>query len=70
MLEKKYPNIADWIDRHGSIELGQNDYSDSMVRVLDAGGTVWESEEDYNSLDDLFNALEAELAELIKERDD
>ncbi|MFZ2727432.1 MAG: hypothetical protein WAX77_14350 [Methylococcaceae bacterium] len=70
MLEKKYPNIADWIDRHGSIELGQNDYSDSMVRVLDEGGTVWESEEDYNSLDDLFNALEAELAEFIKERDD
>ena len=38
-----------------------------MVRVLDEGGMVWESGKQYKSLDALFNELEKELVEKIKE---
>jgi hypothetical protein len=66
-LDTKYPNISKWITNYGWIELGEDDYSDSMVRVLNEGGMVWESEESYNSLDALFNDLEKKLAEKIEE---
>ena len=67
MLEDKYPNIADWINGYGWIELGQNDYSRSIIRVLDEGGMVWESNKKYKSLDELFDALEKKLSEKIDE---
>jgi hypothetical protein len=67
MLDEKYPNIADWINGYGWIELGQNDYSRSMIRILDDGGMVWESNKKYKSLDELFSALEKELGEKIEE---
>jgi hypothetical protein len=67
MLEDKYPNIADWINGYGWIELGQNDDSRSMIRVLDEGGMVWESSKKYKSLDELFDALEKKLSEKIDE---
>jgi len=66
-LDEKYPNIADWIHGYGWIELGENDYSRSMIRVLDEGGMIWESSKKYKSLDELFDALEEELAAKIDE---
>ena len=66
-LQESYPAIADWIDRYGWIELGQDDCRPSMIRVLDLGGLVWESKKKYRGLDDLFNALEKELAKRINE---
>lgn len=66
-LEETYPAIAEWIDRYGWIELGQDDYSESMVRVLDPGGLVWESKKKYRNLDELFEALEKEIVKQINE---
>src|SRR4051812_37993599 len=34
-----YPNIARWV-KDGWIEIGRNDYSTSMIRVLDEGGMI------------------------------
>ena len=66
-FDTKYPNITNWIENYGWIELGQDDYNSSMVRVLDEGGMMWEGKEQYKNLDELFNALEKKLVEKIKE---
>ena len=62
-LEEAYPNIARWVTTYGWIEIGQDDYSSSFVRVLDEGGIVWEGSDDYETLDKAMQALEAGLAE-------
>ncbi len=66
-LQESYPAIAEWIDRCGWIELGQDDCRPSTIRVLDPGGMIWESTKKYRSLDDLFDSLERELAKHISE---
>ena len=62
-----YPNIAKWTDSYGWIEIGQDDYSKSFIRVLDEGGMVWESKPKYKSLDDALNDLEVALIKIIDE---
>jgi len=62
-FEKSYPNIANWVNSHGWIELGQDEYSSSLVRALDEGGMVWEGSAHYGTLDEAFDALETALAE-------
>ena len=64
---KAYPNIAHWIDVQGYIEIGQDEYSRSLVRCLDPGGMVWESTDEHKSIDEALQALEEALEELIKE---
>jgi hypothetical protein len=54
-----YPNIAEWI------ELGQDDYSKSLIRALDEGGIRWESKAKYKSLDDALDELEIALEKII-----
>lgn len=48
-FDEQYPNIARWV-QDGWIEIGQDDYSRSFIRVLDIGGMVWESEETYKTV--------------------
>ena len=36
-FEESYPNIANWVKSHGWIELGQDEYSSSLVRALNEG---------------------------------
>jgi hypothetical protein len=62
-FEKSYPNITRWVTSQGWIELGQDEYSSSLVRALDEGGMVWEGTANYGTLDEAFDALEAALAE-------
>lgn len=65
-LEALYPHLARWImDQEGTIELGsdEDNPSDSMVRVFDNSGLLWESQNAYESLDDLFDDLESVLEE-------
>jgi hypothetical protein len=61
-FEANYPNITSWVISHGWIELGQDEYSSSLVRALDAGGMVWEGSTYYATLDEAFDALETALA--------
>jgi len=63
-LEHTYPHIAAWVDGGGWIELGQNEYSRSFVRILDIGGMLWEGTTRYRSLDALFQATEEALIHL------
>ena len=66
-LEETYPNIARWVEAYGWIEIGQDDYSPSFVRALDVGGMVWEGSDSYETLDEAMQALEAGLAEWMRQ---
>ena len=57
-----YPHIAEFIAGEGWIELGQDEYSPSLLRALDAGGLIWESSEGHKTLDQALLALEEKLA--------
>jgi len=63
-FETSYPMITSWVTTRGSIEIGQDDNSRSMVRVLDEGGMAWEGKTAYMTLDALFADLEANLSKL------
>ena len=55
-----YPNITTFIkDYEGWIEIGWNDYGQSFMRAVNAGGLVWEGELHYATMDDALQALEA-----------
>ncbi len=56
-----YPTIAEWVESYGWIEIGQDDYSRSMVRALNEGGTVWEGKTRYAAMDELWRDLEKAL---------
>lgn len=51
LFDEQYPNIALWV-QDGWIEIGQDDYSRSFVRVLDEGGMIWEGKESYPNVAD------------------
>ena len=61
LLALAYPNITHWIEEMGWIELGQDEYSKSLVRVLDEGGMVWESGKQHKTLADALNAAEVAI---------
>jgi hypothetical protein len=66
-FEESYPCVTKWIKKYGWIELGQDEYSSSLVRVLDGGGLIWEGKERYTSLDEALQALEAGLKQWMEE---
>jgi hypothetical protein len=67
-VEQTYPAIARWVASYGWIELGHDDGSRSVVRALDMGGMIWEGEPAYPTLDDALRALEAALAQWLREQ--
>jgi hypothetical protein len=63
---QQYPHLAWWVENHGWFELGSDEYSRSLLRILDEGGMCF----DYTasaSIDFALKAgeefLEDELAE-------
>jgi hypothetical protein len=66
-FSKLYPNIAHWVTTQGWIEIGQDEYSSSLVRALDEGGLVWESSDDHTTVDEALQALEEGLAVWMRE---
>ncbi|MCU0426965.1 MAG: KTSC domain-containing protein [Candidatus Kapabacteria bacterium] len=69
-FEDLYPAIAEWIDTCGWIELGANDMSRSMARVLDEGGMLWEGKNSYPSINALFDAVEEAVKKELGYDDD
>lgn len=68
-LEDAYPHVAAWVDGGGWIELGQNEYSRSFIRILDIGGMLWEGTTRYASLDALLGDAEEALVHLEEQGD-
>ncbi len=63
---ESYPTITRWVEEHGWIEIGADEYSTSLVRALDPGGMVWESNPEIDSIDEALNELEKELKKWFK----
>lgn len=61
-----YPNIAARV-QDGWVEIGRDEYSRSFVRALDIGGMVWEGAEEYASLEEALQALDAGIAARLEE---
>ena len=68
-FSKRYPHIAWWIDNHGWIEIGTDEYSDGLIRLLDEGGVCWE-DEDAPTIDEALQNAEAFLTKELPERFD
>ena len=62
----RYPHVARWV-RDGWIEVGHDDFDRSFVRALDVGGTVWEGEWSYPTLEDALIALDAGIGDYTSE---
>jgi hypothetical protein len=68
MFDQQYPHLAAWIlGGDAWIELGQDEMSHSMVRILDIGGLIWESDERYETVAQALAAAEKALAEWSEE---
>ncbi len=55
-FSKVFPYLHLYCELHGQMEIGQDEHSDSWVRLLDEGGT--QEEFDLDSLDDSLAAAE------------
>ena len=66
-FDELYPNISSWADGGGWIELGRDDYSRSLIRVLDIGGMLWEGKEAYPTIAAALDEAEACIAQWYEE---
>ncbi len=68
LLADVYPTIARWASGYGWVEFGIDGLDHPFVRALEEGGSVWEGEEQYRSLDEALMGLERGLASVMKEQ--
>lgn len=67
MFDEQYPTLANWIlSGRGWIELGQDDFSYSLVRILDIGGIRWQREKSYTTVAEAQADAEAALKRIQK----
>jgi hypothetical protein len=64
--ETSYPHVARWVRDCGWIEIGQDDFSRSMVRAMDIGGLIWEGKASYATLDAVLQDLDQARAAWFK----
>jgi hypothetical protein len=57
-FEQHYPHLAAWI-QDGWIEIGRTDYDSTFIRVLDEGGMIWSSDDDFATIDHALAAADA-----------
>ena len=65
-VEVAYPNVAEWVQGCGWIEIGDQDWQGFVVRALDAGGLIYEKE-GCRTLAEAMTALEKGLGKWMKE---
>lgn len=65
---KAYPTLSEWVRGGGWIEIGSDQNVSSFLRALDEGGMVWEGEDNYDTMDEAFQALEAGIAAWVTEQ--
>jgi hypothetical protein len=67
LFSQSYPSIARWIDEQGTIEMGSDEHSGSLVRALDEGGLLWESDTRTVSIDEALLTLDAVLEDWFEQ---
>lgn len=66
-MARLYPNIAEWVETRGWVELGSDMHCNSWVRCLDEGGDIWVSSKKHKTLDQALEALEAFLKKELEQ---
>jgi len=66
-FEERYPSIHRFVEEIGSIEIGQHEMISSFARAYDLGGTVYEGEDSYPSLEAALQDLEAGIKSYLNE---
>lgn len=66
-LASAYPTIARWASGYGWVEFGIDGLDRPSARAVDEGGTVWEGEGPYESLDQALDDMEEGLARFMEE---
>ena len=66
-FEEQYPTIHRFVEENGWIEIGRNEMISAFVRAYDLGGTVYEGEDSYPSLDAALQDLEAGIQTFLDE---
>jgi hypothetical protein len=66
-FEKKYPNLTNFVYHQGKIEIGYDYNRKSFVIAYDEGGTVYQGEDEYNTMDEAFADLENGITEYLEE---
>jgi hypothetical protein len=64
IFSKQYPHIAWWVDNNGWMILGNDEDSDSTLRLIDATGISWE-DEDSDSMDSALRKAEIFLTKSL-----
>jgi hypothetical protein len=65
-IEAAYPNIAEWVQGCGWIEIGGQDWQGFVVRALNEGGLIFE-EDNCHNLAEAMAALEKALGQWFRE---
>jgi hypothetical protein len=65
-VEADYPNVADWVHGCGWIEVGEQGWQGFVVRAMDEGGLIYESEE-CRTLAEALSALESGIRTWFEE---
>jgi hypothetical protein len=66
-LASAYPTIARWASGYGWVEFGIDGLDRPFARAVDEGGTVWEGEGQYETLDEALGDMEEGLARFMEE---
>lgn len=66
-FDELYPNIAWWAESGGWIEIGLEENTSSLVRVLDTGGTLWQSGDSYESVGAAMDEAEVFIGQWAEE---
>jgi hypothetical protein len=67
-FEGAYPHLSRWVTSYGWLEVGQAPYCPSCIRVLDEGGTIWESTPRYASVDEALREADEAVAQWMREQ--
>ena len=67
-LESKYPTLTRFVNEIGRVEIGQGNYMiAAFVVAYDEGGTIYEGQDSYSSLDAALQDLDAGIKERLDE---
>jgi hypothetical protein len=67
-FDETYPTLARWVQDGGWLEVGHVYWSQSLLRVLDEGGLVWEGGAISGTLAAAFAEAEAALTTWLREQ--
>lgn len=66
-FEARYPTLTTFVqEEDGWIAIGRDEYSRSLIRVLNLGGMIWESKKRYTSLDDALAEADKAVADWLQ----